>query len=269
MRVVLATLLATAAAAQPSNWAPPAAGSSVSLAVERPLFETADGLASYSSAWTLGGAREVALGVRVVGEVPFAFGGIAFGDDAFGVDERGAALGNVLVGVEAELPISPGMVGGYLRAPTATATDDGGTAQAVGLTSDYDRFGAYVEDVVTVAVLAEARPALRGAPVAFRLRAVPQVLVPTDDTFGARAEVFVGYAAQALVGVGPARVLAGVSGLSLLTEDGEDRHNVFVGATVEAAAGPARVGLTGRVPVAGRVEDFLDGVVGLRLTLGR
>ena len=269
MRIAaLSLVVAAAATAQPSNWTLPVPGSYVALAAERPLFSNdAADFGALTSAWTFETKQVITPGVRLVGELPFAFASIDVGVG----DESGAALGNAMLGAELVPPTGPLTFGGYLRVPTATSTETAGdVATAVGFVSDYERYGAFFNDILTVAVSAEATPALATAPVSFRLRAVPQVLIATDDgVLADDAEVLIGYAAQAIADVGPARVLAGLSGISIVTQDVDDRHNVSLGVSADVGIGSAaRVGLTGRIPIAGEAEGFLDGVVGVRLVYG-
>ena len=77
--------------------------------------------------------------------------------------ETSVALGNLQVGVEADLPTSPVTLGGYLRVPTSTESGDRTRAQLVGVSTDYEQIGAYVSDFVTLSGLAEGRvdPALQ------------------------------------------------------------------------------------------------------------
>lgn len=266
----LAALAALAAApsvsAQPFNWALPTNGSTISLSAERPLlsedFAGDNGLSAGSSAWLFSTTQ--ALGpARLVGEIPFAFGSVD------GADDDGAALGNVQVGAEIDLVAAPVRLGGYLRLPTASGAN--GVAGFVGTFADVERIGLYTESVVTVSALVEARPSPISAPgLSFRLRAIPQLLILTDtDASDDSVEGVLGYAAQAFYSVGLARVGGGLSGASILTEDvGDNRHAVSIGVLADVLAGPVRIGATVRLPVAGESNDFVDAVVGLRVSYG-
>jgi len=220
-------------------------------------------------------AQPIVPGVRLVGEIPFAI--VSYdGTDLFGndVSETGAALGNVQLGVEADFPLSPVALGAYLRIPTLTTTDDvaGGLAPSVGMLTEYERIGAYIDDAVTVAgmVQGDYRP-LAIPTLALRARLTPQVLIFTEDAaLGDDPEVLVGYALQAFVNGGAARFGVGFSGISLLTEDDVDeRHEISAGLLADVGLGPVlRLGATARIPIIGNLDEIVDGVVGLRLTYG-
>ena len=275
--LLLSALLTAAASAQPASWEFPTSGSTVALAAERPLFDGDSFIGDVdfsplTSAWLFSTTQAVGP-VRLVGELPFAYGSVESPFD--GGDEGGFALGNAQVGVELDLLAAPVTVGGYLRVPTATAEDDGGDVGTfVGVFSDVERVGLYTEDILTATVMVEGRPRVLSVPgLSFRLRLVPQLLVETSDEFGGSlpddTEVLVGYAGHAFFSTGAARIGGGLSGVSIVTEDVDDnRHSVFVGVMADAGLGPVRVGATGRLPIAGESEDFVNGVVGLRLTYG-
>ena len=89
----------------------------------------------------------------------------------------------------------------------------------MGFFAESERFGSYVDDVVTLSAMLEARPQLASVPgLSFRLRAIPQVLISTTDeddfSFGLvnDSEVLIGYAAQAFFDGVVARVGGGLSG---------------------------------------------------------
>ena len=276
MRSLALALLAVAAGtadAQPTNWAIPTGGATVSLSADRPFFDGDDTLDPLTSAWTFETAQPILPGVRFVGEIPFTIVALDGGGVLTSNEETGAALGNVQLGVEADFPLSPVTLGGYVRLPTLTRTDDaaGDDAPFVGVAAEYERVGAYVEDAVTVAALVqgEYRP-LALPTLGVRARLVPQVIVATEDrVFGDAAEVYLGYALQAFVSSGVVRLGAGVSGISILTEDPDERHEVSAGVVADAGLGSAfRVGATVRKPVLGDIEDAVDAIVGLRLTYG-
>ena len=269
--VLLALLAAGTASAQPFNWSLPTSGSTISLSAERPLFDgpfRGVDLGPLASAWLFSTTQAVGP-VRLTGELPFAYGSAE--PDFGGDDVGGFALGNAQVGAEADLLAAPVTVGGYVRLPTATAGGDGGEVGAlVGLFSDRDRPGLYIEDLVTVSAMVEARPRVLAVPgLSFRLRAVPQLLIATDDfVLADGSELLVGYAAQAFFSTGAARVGGGLSGASIVTEDVDDRHEVSLGVLADAGLGATRVGVVGRLPVAGGASDVVNGVIGLRLTYG-
>ena len=272
--LLLLAACAVSVSAQPASWEFPTSGSTVSLSAERPLFDD-DSFAGntdfgpLTSAWLFSTTQAVGP-VRLVGELPFAYGSIE--NTILGVDDvSGFALGNAQLGVEADLLVAPVTVGGYVRIPTFTSEDEGGgVAQIIGILSDAERVGLYAEDLVTVSAMIEGRPSILAVPgLSFRLRATPQLLVATeDDILADDVEVVIGYAAHAFFSTGVARLGAGLSGAGIVTEDVDDRNQVFIGLLGDVGLGPVRVGATGRLPIAGESKDLINGVVGLRLTYG-
>ena len=274
MRLLALALLAiSVASAQPSNWAFPTSGATVSLTADHPFLDGDDPFGASTSVWMFETAQPIVPGVRLVGEIPFAL--VSYDDtDLFGDDisETGASLGNVQLGVEADFPLSPVALGAYLRIPTLTTTDDiaGGLAPFVGVLTEYERIGAYTEDVVTVAGMVQGDYQPLAIPtLALRARLTPEVLIATDDdVLGDDAEVLLGYALQAFVSGGVARFGVGFSGISLLSEaDLDERHEISAGLLADVGLGPVlRLGATARIPIIGDLDEVVDGVVGLRLT---
>ncbi len=264
-------LLPTSTVAQPSNWHFPTRGASVSLTADKPFFEGNTDFGVVTSAWSLSTVQPVLPLVRIVGNLPFAVASFDI-DTPRGEDsETSLAVGNLEVGVEADLPTAPVTLGAAVRVPTATASGETEAAQFAGLLTDYERLGAYLDDVVTLSALAETRFAPGSAPgLSVRLRALPQVFVPTGDESNGLTvedtEVALGYAAQLFLATGAARVGAGVTGVTALTGDDDDRTQLFLGAMADLAAGPFRPGVVARVPISGNADNFLNAIIGLRVT---
>lgn len=262
--LVLAALLVTAASAQPSNWELPGPGASVTLAADRPYFNEGNPFEGVTSAWSLSARVPVGPGLRVVGEVPFAFA------NTRNTSETASALGNVQVGAEADLAAAPVTLGGYVRLPTASVSPDDGSAQVVGLFAEFEQIGTYLVDVATVAALTEGRIAVRPtSPLTVRLRVIPQVLIPTGDrnalfTVG-DPEVYVVLAGHMIYDADEVLVSGGLTSLTLLTDDGSDSTNAFAGVSADVAVGHVRPGLTLRAPLS---DSYLNSVVGLRLSVG-
>ena len=255
---------AVAVSAQPSNWDLPSSGATLTLDYERPLLDRGADFGIITSAWSLGVAYPVTPAVRLVGELPFAFASA----DLDGGYVNGAALGNIQIGAEVDGATAPVNVGAYLRVPTASESGDlGGDAQGIGLLADYEQFGAFQEEVATFAVKVEGLPTASDG-LSFRLRAVPQLLFATGGG-GSDAELFVGYAARAIFDTGRARIAGGFSGISIVTEDPDERHEVSIGVVADTELSRSfRLGATGRVPVIGNVDEVVNGVIGVRLVYG-
>ena len=265
---------AAAASAQPSNWEMPTSGASISLSADRPFLNQRSFFGEFdfdlrTSAWVVSTTQPVGP-VRLVAELPFAFQSFdapEFNGETVGDGGDGAALGNAQVGAELDLLAAPLTLGGYLRIPTTASSDL--AAEVIGALGDYERVGLY-GDLMTITAMIEGRPQVRAAPgLSFRLRAMPELLVATEDNALADgAELLVGYAAQAFVSTGSARIGGGLSGVSIVTEDADERHEVSAGVIADAGLGPIRLGAAVRLPFLGDASNAVDAVLGLRLTYG-
>ena len=276
--VVLAALLVRPALAQPTNWLPPSRDAGLSLTAQRAVFNigpTGNPFGATASAWTLGATAEVGRGVRLMGEVPFAFATVdvevtnSQGDVLAEEARTGSALGAVQLGVEAD-PTPWVTVGGAVRLPTASegTSVEQLAALSAGALTDLERPGAFASQAATLAGWAELR--LRPArAVTVRLRALPQVVAPVADDAG-DAEGYLGTAAQAFYRLGRGRVGGGVTAITALNGDRDGVGEVQVGVVGDVPVGPVRVGVLGRLAVLGDLRDHVEGAVGLSVsTRGR
>ncbi len=295
MRLLLASLaLSVAASAQPALRLPlDAAGPALSVRAAKPSFTTPslgdavdpdptfdlqdpdDFYGARTSAWAVGASVPVGP-VRVVGEVPFALVSISdelyalYEEGGFEQSQTGAALGNVRLGVERDLPGLTGLtVGADVRLPTATGgvnTTDG-DASGIGFISRYEEPGAFRDNLLTVSARASAsRPV---GPVAVQAQLAPALGVWTGDE-GDRDNVgYLSYTVHAIAPVGAARAGAGVSGTLVVagTEaSAREDHEMSVEALADVAVGAFRPGVEVRVPVAGFFADVVTAVVGVGVT---
>ena len=90
-------------------------------------------------------------------------------------------------------------------------------------------------------------------------RSFSPVLLPGKDPSSVAGEM---YDAEQVV------VSGGLSSLTILTEDVDERHEVFAGVSADVVAGRVRPGLTIRAPFSDGFSSVLNSVVGARLTVG-
>lgn len=272
--LVAAVLLAHPALAQPSNGVPVDRGAGLSLSAQWAVFNIGGGnpFGATASAWTLGATLEAGRGVRLTGEVPFAFATVdvvvtnSRGDVLAEETRTGSALGAVQLGVEVDVA-GPVTVGGAVRLPTAsegTSVEQVAALDAGALT-DLERPGAFASSAATLAGWAEARLQPARA-VGVRLRVVPQVVAfPFVDGAG-DAEGFLGTAAQVLYRVGRGRVGGGATAITALGDDADGVGEVSVGVLGDVPVGVVRVGVLGRLAVLGRLRDRVEGALGLSVS---
>lgn len=208
--VLLAALLVPAAWAQPSNWTLPSSGASVTLAADKPFFPDGSPYEGVTSVWTLSAWQPLGPGVRLVAELPVAFAETVFSTDTF-QPETYAIAGNVQLGAEADLATLPITLGGYVRLPTASIPREDRPAQFVGVYTEFEQIGTFLERTATVSALAETRiSADPASPFAVRLRVIPQVLIPTGDSNAFfrvdDPEGYVGLAAHAVYDAGQVEI---------------------------------------------------------------
>ena len=274
----LALWLAGAACAQP-EWRPPAGEAAVSVDLLTAVGTGYSALATDDQGQVVGEfdyrsrPAVLVLGVRlplgdvwgVRAELPLSALSESVDARTVGADPprvRGTdtALGNPYLGVEWSPRAGVSAEVG-LRVPLARAEpvrEDVGTTDAVfaGLAADYERFDAYLSDVLTVRGAVEAQPQLT-PDIALRLRAAPSVYVSTCGG-GCRDRSDVGLALGAHVTATPGAwtVEAGLltnQFYSDLQEDGYGYRFFNTDAALALSAstevGGVRPGLSARVPV--------------------
>lgn len=261
----LLALATPAGASGQSVWNDPLSPPGAWLEMHRPVLAEelvgGDGLTAASSAWFLGGRFRISPALRLVAEVPFAHGepGSApiFGSGT-------SSIGNPYVGLEIA---RDGALVWYelgARLPLAPEDNFGGV---VGLLADpVDRMEAFGNDLVPVSVMvnyAAATP--EGFVVRFRGGGVTWFPIGGGDV-----EQLLGYGGQAGYRNGSFRLLGGISGRALLTEDGGDfaeRTLHHAGVTVGFPLGPVEPGFHVGVPLDDDLRDLYDVTWGISLAL--
>jgi hypothetical protein len=154
-----------------------------------------------------------------------------------------------------------------IRLPTASSNDV--SALGVGAVSDYDRFEAFLPDVLTAytSVMGRARVSDQ---LTINVGGGPVVSIYTKDTGGDQAEVFAQYALLTNFAGNVVTVQGGFTGRALVTESelsfGERSVHQF-GLGVTKSSGAFRPGVHVRVPVDNDLSELIDFVVGIHFTV--
>ncbi len=243
-----------------SIWTSPSESSSFSVEWLKPEFSNAEDMSFFSSALFLSGRVWVHNNVRVVGDLPFA--NVDFKDG-----EADLGVGNPYLGVEVGAPNSPlwGEVG--VRAPLASEDN---SALGVGFWADYDRCEAFMPDVLSIVGLGHYQYQHRSG-LSARFRAGPLFQVDTNkDAIGDRTEAYAVYSAHGWYDIEKARFGAGLTGRMLVTEADlnlGERTVHQLGLFLIGKFGGVEPGLHLRMPLDQDLNDILDFVVGLNVTV--
>ncbi|WP_420455579.1 hypothetical protein [Rubrivirga sp.] len=280
---LLALVLAASAASAQPEWRTHPARPSVSLDAlyavgDDDLVATDDQgnlvgtVDAVSSVLLLSGRVPVGARWGVRAEVPLAYTRFSGPNGLGGVlDESDTAIGNPYVGVEASVGRSV-VLGAGVRVPLFNdVAESEGFGWQGGLGADFERFEAYVPDLLTVSASAVYARAL-GPAVRLRGRLTPAVVADVSGAENANGpgttDVVVGYGLQAEADVRAVALRGGVVGRQFLTgrrfEAFETTATVVAGATVEVVG--IRPGLLVRVPL-DRDRFYLDPDATVGLTL--
>jgi hypothetical protein len=204
--------------------------------------------------------------LNVVGELPFAHGGIEFNSDFFDFNESESTIGNPYLGLEIRGQGSEFFTEIGARAPLASESNLGTT---IGFLSDFvDHGEAFFPDVVSI-VAVENYQHRAASGLTARLRGGPSFWIYTgsgdlDDD----VELFLLYSAQAGYESDIFSLIGGVSGRLLATESGLDigeRTAHQLGASASVDLGRVRPGVQFRLPLDNDFQELLDFAFGLNL----
>jgi hypothetical protein len=255
---VIVLALCTSAVAQPL-WVDRTDSPSVSLEFLRPNLDGDADLAALSAVWTLSGRTRVNDVWSFVGAVPYSH---------FDIENAQAStsIGNIYVGAEAHHPDADIFAEIGLRLPTAQE-DEAGALAAGQLTDLVDRMEAFVSDAVPVTLAFNYRRQDEAGFIS-RVRAGMSLWAPVGDRDD--EEAFLVYGGQ--VGYSPAsvRVLAGVTGRWILTEDTDGIAEATfhqLGVTGGPSFGRFHPALHLRMPLDEDLLDVVDFVWGLSVTV--
>jgi hypothetical protein len=233
----------------------------MALQVLKPDFDGPDNTSFLTSMAVVSLRLPVGPRVHFVAEVPLAH----YGEDlpfAGGLSKN--AFGNPYAGLEVRSPAN--RVFGELGLRLPAAPDN--QASAVGAFTDLDRMDAFIEDIVPVTALLNYR--YRGPTgLVARVRAGPSVWIDVGDG-RSESELFLGYSGQ-LGYEGPmVSVSGGFSGLMIVTEEDLDvgeRTLHQIGLALTGGGGRIRPGAQIRLPLDEDLNDLLDVVFGVSLTV--
>jgi hypothetical protein len=270
LTLVTLAALAPAAVAQ-SIWLDRVSPKTMHLEIAKPLYDLGDVETDFLTAnWSLTGRFPIGTALHIVGELPYAH--IAL-DDGF-EESSNSTVGNLYAGIETH---PAGGTGAWLeagvRVPTASEPDDSfsddddaGLATAAGTFVDVDRWEAY--GLATDAFIFHTAVHGRTDPVGkigVDVRLAPNLWFGGDLADG--TELFLVFGAQVLYHGTSVRAGAGITGRTLVTEDGGGPPAHQVEAAVDVLSGRVRPGMTLRVPI--NEDNFFekDAVIGLSLNV--
>ncbi|HUF08470.1 MAG TPA: hypothetical protein VMO47_04060 [Rhodothermales bacterium] len=254
------TCIETGLSAQ-SLWTDQSGDRAISVEFLKPEFEGDADTDFLTSTIVLGGRFPISPTIAGEAELPFSRYGI---DNEF-VDRSDAAVGNPYLGVRIRSRSVVSRIG--IRLPIAP--DDKPTPLSAGRLTDYDRFEAFLPNVLAVNASVTGQTRLSDQAI-LQFGGGPVLLVPTEDGGSDDTEV---YAQYFLLGVFAGRtvaVKAGFTGRAILTESDLDFgersiHQFGLGAALNN--GTLRPGLHVRIPLDEDLRDSIDYVAGINLTV--
>jgi hypothetical protein len=229
-----------------SNWLSADGNPPVSLEILKPdlYYEEATFL---STVWFLSGRAKVSDNASVLVELPVVFfkEEMIIGDVGYSKSET--LIGNPYVGLRLDFPDKRlyGQIGG--RVPVAP--EDKPYAAVYGLRTDFDRAGAFVDDLLVIGGRVGGKAYDRsGSEV--NLFAGPTLWIPVGDAKG-DTEVLLDYGVQYWMESEVARVGAGITGRWITEDDGNlaERTIHQFGFAANFGSGSFRPGFHVRVPL--------------------
>jgi len=212
--VVLAVgTLSTTATAQ-SLWMARDGEQTLMLEVLRPSLEGFDS-ELLSAAFFLSGRGAVTPRISVVGELPFVRHKstyLIFGPS----DESSNMIGNPYAGLELRLASGPAFLEFGVRPPLAA--DDEYLATFTGNVSDVTRWEAFTPDRFSILAAFNIRE-VTPSNIAFRLRVGPALALPTGNNNPSETILYAIYSFQVGYHGSKARIGAGMSGRSQITDE--------------------------------------------------
>jgi len=258
---LFAVFTAASSASAQSVWTDQSSEGGVSLEFVKPQFAGENKPDFLTSVAYL--SSRFAIGPKVLAEVELPVSRFSYSSDNWDASET--AIGNPYLGVRIPGNGVDTRIG--IRLPVASSDD--GSALGIGFVGDYDRFEAYLPDVLTVSssVMGLLKPSDQ---FTLKLGGGPVVSVLTKDTGGDQAEVFAQYALLAEVKTSPVIVQGGFTGRAIVTESDlsfAERSVHQFGLGVTRSSGTFRPGAHLRVPIDDDLGDAIDFVVGVHFTV--
>jgi len=263
-RVLLAIFAAAglvASASGQSLWPDQTGDRAISVEFLKPEFEGDDDTDFLTSTTFLSGRFPITPAITGEAELPFSRYGIS--NDV--VERSESAIGNPYIGVRIRSHNLVSRIG--LRIPIAS--DDNPNALTAGRLTDYDRFEAFLPDVLAVNGSVTG-PFRLSDNVTLNPGGGLVLLVSTQDGGGDDTEVYAQYFLIGEFTGGKFTLKSGFTGRAILSEsdlDFGDRstHQFGLGGTL--STGTVRPGLHLRIPLDEGLKDNVDYVVGLNVTI--
>jgi hypothetical protein len=261
LTAVLVLATCASAVAQPL-WVDRSHSPSVSLEFLKPTFDSDfvgdDDPTFFSAVWVLSGRTRVNDVWTFVGSVPYS------NIDVEGVESN--SIGNIYIGTEVHHPDADIFAELGVRLPTAQE-DEFGALITGQITDLVDRYEAFVGDALPVTIAFNYR---HQAPAGFisRVRAGMSLWAPVGERDD--EEAFLVYGGQIGYATANVRVLAGVTGRWILTEDTDGIAEATIhqlGLTAGPRFGRFHPALHFRIPLDEDLLDTVDFVWGLSVTL--
>ena len=243
-----------------SFWLDPDRGNSFSLELAKVDLEGNPDLTFTTAVWNLSGRFQMNNDFWFIFEMPFShvdFSGDYPADNDFG---------NPFVGLRRTLSDSNTAIEFGVRPPIAQ--EDKVNANAYGVFSDLDRFGAFVPHILTLKVMADILHRFENT-MFVRGRAGMSELIQTKDYGGDQTETLIHIGGQVGFQQEQYRAWAGVNTVTILTEDsffGEDRMEFEVDFGANLRLGTFEPGIFARFPAITDLSDYVSSVYGLNCT---
>jgi hypothetical protein len=275
-RIVVAMTMTSAAMSFPisspaqSIWLDRRHDKTITLEILKPNFDGEDNTTLATSALFLSFRSPLSKKLHFVAELPFAHSGfeaINRGESgSTSVDESESTLGNPYFGLEIAGQSSPVFAEIGIRVPFAAEDKLG--AVVTGFFTDFDRFEAFLPDLVPITGMLNYYHK-EASGLAIRLRGGSSLLINHNKEKNEDAtEWFLGYSAQAGYESERVSVLGGVTGRANISEgdlDFGERSIHQLGFNASVGLGNVRPGVHFRLPLDDDLKNSLDFVLGFNL----
>ncbi|MFQ5601982.1 MAG: hypothetical protein ACE5HS_01785 [bacterium] len=264
--ILLQTLSVISALSAQSLWVNHLQGNYFALEIFKPNFDSdfigESDLSFASSVVILTGWYVVSENFRLVGELPFAHGSI----DEVGESETETIIGNVYIGLEFRKPNAPVFTEFGIRPPLAA--EEKIIAPIIGIISEFDRLEAFLPDIITLSGKVNYYQQ-NSSKMIFWLRGGPTAWLNSDDFVGDDSEIWMDYSAQIGYEGEQFRLMGGLTGRMIVTQDGIDFGDRFINqltATASAKLGRVQPGILFRLPLDDDFFlNFVDFIFGFNL----
>lgn len=250
-----------------SIWLPSSEGNSVSLEVFKADWAGDNNVTFASSAWFLTGRYQASPSIAIVGELPLSH----FDSKSVGAfnPEAENAIGNPYLGILFN-PENSGLIGeAGVRVPITS--DDKFGANLIGWFSEFDRWEAFIPDLLTVRGRLGGKVISSSGNIHARFLGGGTFWIPTE---GGDPELFADVVGQIWFQEDQFMFGATFSGRSLLTVQGPsftERSEFQFGFGASGTFGNVRPGFHVHIPLGGDgligVGEVVDAVFGVNITL--